>query len=66
MFNKEAPTIKDSAIINEPGIAYVKNVEKILSWILRPMLLNKAPIAIKLAAKAIAGLFALLMQKKTF
>ena len=39
-----------------PGKAYVKNVEKKLSFKLKPIFFSRAPIAIKLQANEIAGL----------
>ena len=63
IFNKEAPTNMDSAITKEPGKAYVKKVENILSCIVNPKFFNKAPIATKLAPSAMAGLSGLLMHK---
>ena len=53
---KDAPIKKDSAITNEPGNAYVKKVEKILCSRLKPIFFRRAPIAIKLAPNAKAGL----------
>ena len=63
IFNKEAPTISDSAITRDPGKAYVKKAEKILCWIEKPTFFSNAPIAIKLAAKAKAGLFMPLIEE---
>ena len=66
IFNKEAPIIIDSANTNDPGKAYIKKLEKILSFIENPMFLSKAPIAMKLAPKAMAGLSNLFIENKPF
>ena len=64
IFNKEAPTSIDSAITSDPGNAYVKSVEKMLSCKLNPKFLSRAPIATKQQVNAIAGLSSFLIQLK--
>ena len=66
IFINDAPIIIDSAITSEPGNAYVKKVEKILSWIVNPIFFKSAPIAMKLAPNAIAGLLTPLIEANPF
>ena len=56
IFIIDAPIRKDSVITSWPGKAYVKKLEAKDCWRLNPACLNKAPSAMKLQAKANAGL----------
>ena len=44
----------------------MRKVEKILCWIVKPKFFNSAPIAIKLAPKAMAGLSTPFIALKPF
>ena len=51
----DAPTNKDSAITSWPGNAQVNKLDAALCCKLKPASFNKAPKAIKHAAKGMAG-----------
>ena len=55
----------DSANTKDPGNAYIKKLEKILSSIVKPTFFKRAPIATKLAPNAIPGLSKLFIENKS-